>query len=271
MYPNLDSPGHQERWARLEAAKRQVVSALDQLGLDHPSKRERPESGLVFQFLADNPTPGAANSQVMTGHENGRIIINIAEADDAIREQRRATLKEPYRTLVGHIRHEIGHYYWDRLIQSEGRLRTFRALFGDERDDYAKALERYYHEGPRGDWQGHFVSAYASSHPWEDFAETWAHYLHTIDGLQTAIAFGLASPPPEVRQEDASAFPYLTPLSFDRISAMWSEVAIAVNALNRSLGQPDLYPFVLSNEVIEKLGFVHELIVSRACGARVAA
>jgi len=271
MVPNLETPGHRERWARLEAAKRQVVSALDQLGLNHPPKSESAEAGLEFRFLADDPQTGAANSHVLTGHENGIIVVNIAEADDAIREQRRTALNEPYRTLVGHIRHEVGHYYWDRLVQTEGRLRTFRALFGDERDNYAQALQRYYHEGPRGDWQAHFVSAYASCHPWEDFAETWAHYLHTIDGLQTAIAFGLAPPPQEAGKEDASALPFLTSLPFDRISSMWNEVAIAVNTLNRSMGQPDLYPFVLSSEAIEKLRFVHELIVSRTCRERIAA
>jgi hypothetical protein len=271
MVPNLDHPSNRERWARLEAAKRLVVSALDQLGLSHPTKRENADSGLAFHFLADDPNLGDPNSRVMTGHENGLIVVNIAEADDAIREQRRAALNEPYRTLVGHIRHEIGHYYWDRLIRYEGGLRGFRALFGDEREDYAQSLQRYYNNGPRADWQAHFVSAYASCHPWEDFAETWAHYMHTIDGLQTAIAFGLATPPSDAHAEDLSAFPYLASLPFNRIAVMWSEVAIAVNALNRSLGQPDLYPFVLSNEAIEKLDFVHQLIVSQCGHERAAA
>ena len=271
MVPNLDNPANKERWARLEGAKRQVVDALDQLRLNHPPKSRNAEAGLEFHFLADDPDAGAPNAHVLTGHENGLIVVNIAEADDAIREQRRAALKEPYRTLVGHIRHEIGHYYWDRLVQHEGALRSFRGLFGDEREDYAQALKRYYDGGPRPDWQSHFVSAYASCHPWEDFAETWAHYLHTIDGLQTAIAFGLATPPPEADQEDALAFPYLTSLPFERISAMWSDVAVAANALNRSMGQPDLYPFVLSNEAIAKLGYVHNLIVSQSSRERFAA
>jgi hypothetical protein len=269
--PDLGAPNHVERWAKLETAKRLVVNALDQLRLSHPTKRTEPESGLAFQFLADDPAAPGPSSKVLTGHEEGTIVINIAEADDAIREQRRTAMKEPYRTLVGHIRHELGHYYWDRLIRDGGDIKAFRAVFGDEREDYAQALERHYHDGPARNWREDFVSAYASSHPWEDFAETWAHYLHTVDGLETAVAFGLASRPPGAGRMDGGSFPYLTSLSFERIAAIWGEVTIAVNAMNRSMGQPDLYPFVLSNKAIAKVAFVHELIVSRAEQQRAAA
>ncbi len=140
---------------------------------------------------------------IMTGHEDGLITLNIEEADDAVREAARKAMHEPYRTLLGHLRHEVGHYYWDRLVDGTDWLAPYRALFGDERDDYARALERHYQQGPRPDWQAHFVSAYASSHPWEDWAECWAHYLHMRDTVDTALNFALDI---ESQQVDVTAF-----------------------------------------------------------------
>ena len=117
----------------------------------------------------------------MTGHDNGLVTIALAEADDAYREQSRVAMHEPYRTLLGHFRHETGHYFWDRLVRDRGRLEACRAMFGDDRQDYGQALQAYYDNGAPADWQSRFVSMYATSHPWEDFAETWAHYLHIVD------------------------------------------------------------------------------------------
>ena len=173
-------------------------------------------------------------------------------------------LHEPYRTLLGHFRHEVGHYYWDRLIKDSPRIDDFRVLFGDERQDYGQALQKHYDQGPRGDWQEQFVSAYASVHPWEDWAETWAHYLHMTDTLETASACGLTlrprrddeptlkSPPPTLSDTRFTAF--------DRLIDAWFPLTYVLNNLNRGLGLPDGYPFVLSPPAVEKLKFVHETL-----------
>ncbi len=269
--PDLAIDGHRVLWGRLEAAKRCVVNALDKLDLRHPPKGRAPRKGLEFHFLADDPNASGPGAHVLTGHDRGTIVINIAEADDATREQRRNELKEPYRTLVGHIRHELGHYYWDRLIGETAALPAYRELFGDERLDYNTALKTYYDGGPAPDWRDRFVSAYSSCHPWEDFAETWAHYLHAMEGLETANAFELTRIPADMRALANDSFPYLTSVPFERMFTIWTDVTIAVNAMNRSMGQPDLYPFVLSGNAIEKVAFVHELILANASETRAAA
>ena len=151
--------------------------------------------GLAFDFLADPATGSPDGPQILTGHAQGLITINIAEADDAERERARQELGEPYRTLLGHFRHEVGHYYWERLVRDGLWLESFRPLFGDERQDYGTCLQTHHDEGPPSDWQERFVSGYASAHPWEDFAETWAHYLHIVDTLETAAAFALRIAP----------------------------------------------------------------------------
>jgi hypothetical protein len=190
------------------------------------------------------------------------ITINVAEADDAEREKRRLAIHEPYRTLLGHFRHEVGHYYWDRLIRDGNRQAAFRDVFGDERQDYAQSLERYYRQGPPSDWTTNFVSAYASAHPWEDWAETWAHYLHMTDTLEMASACGLALRP--TRSEMPAARPQFSlrtaaSAPFDAIVKDWLAVTHVLNNLSRGLGRKDLYPFVLSDTAVTKLGFVHRL------------
>ena len=183
--------------------------------LPMPDRNEDPDAGLAFDFLGD-VRRRTGSAPVMTGHDNGVITLNVTEGDDAEREKRRAALGEPYRTLVGHFRHEIGHYYWDRLVRDGGRLEAFRELFGDERADYGQALQRHYREGPPPDWQSRFISAYASSHPWEDFAETWAHYLHIVDALETARSYGInvrASFMPDAAGGKIDFKPYAAPRS----------------------------------------------------------
>ena len=175
-------------WRKLEAAKHRLFYTLLRLNLPIETRNENPE-GLAFDFLADQPAQ--SGPKVMTGHDNGLITIALAEADDAERERRRTAMGEPYRTLLGHFRHEVGHYYWDRLVRDEGRLDPCRAVFGDDSQDYEQALQRHYAEGAPANWQENFVSAYATTHPWEDFAETWAHYLHIVDTLEMAGAFGV--------------------------------------------------------------------------------
>jgi len=257
--PDLGPPDHLLRWQRLEAAKHRLVYGLLRFGLPVVSKLDDPDAGLAFDFLAES----AAAPPVVTGHAEGLITINLAEADDAERERIRQEMGEPYRTLLGHFRHEVGHYYWDRLVRDGLWLAAFRELFGDERQDYGACLEAHHAEGPPPDWQERFVSGYASAHPWEDFAETWAHYLHIVDTLETAAAFGL-SVRPTAGRDPALAMaidfdPYLQG-DFDALLRAWLPLTYAVNSLNQSMGQPDLYPFVLAPTVIGKLRFVHGLV-----------
>jgi hypothetical protein len=258
--PDLSQPQHVGEWWRLEQAKHRLFYSILRLGLPHPTKAEAGEAGLAFDFLADPPGDGP---KVMTGHDNGLVTISLVEADDAEREKRRRAMGEPYRTLVGHFRHEVGHYFWDRLVRDGGRLDECRALFGDDREDYGEALKRHYERGAPADWRDRSISAYATSHPWEDFAETWAHYLHIIDTLETADAFRVRVAPKAAPDAGLAATvdfdPYVE-LDFERIIEAWLPVAFAVNSLNRSMGQPDLYPFVLAPAVVEKLGFVHRVV-----------
>jgi len=189
--PNLDAPENLLLWQRLEAAKHRLVYGLVRLGLPLVSKSEDAEKGLAFDFLAGSGAMFQEGPQVVTGHARGLITIDIAEADDAERERHRRDMAEPYRTLLGHFRHEVGHHYWERLVRNGVWHGAFREIFGDERLDYGAALKAHYTNGPQPDWQEHYVSSYAGAHPWEDFAETWAHYLHIVDTLETADAFGL--------------------------------------------------------------------------------
>ena len=269
--PDLSAPGNLQAWRDIELDKHRLFYSLLRWKLPLKTRAEDPEHGLVFRFLAD---PHAAGPKVMTGHDNGVIIIALSEADSAERERRRSEMGEPYRTLLGHFRHEVGHHFWDVLVRDGGRLDACRALFGDEREDYGKALERHYAEGPPADWRGRFVSAYATAHPWEDFAETWAHTLHIVDTLDTAAAFGLRIEPAVDPGGEHSATVDFDPYvdgSMDDIMDRWTPFVVAMNSINRSMGRPDLYPFVLAPAVVEKLGFVHDLIrhpkAERAVGA----
>lgn len=260
VIPNLDKPGNRSRWIRIERRKRRLVYDLRRRGLPVEPRSKYPDRGLAFAFLEDNPdsgsgTPGGGlefradlqTEQVLTGHANGLITINIAEADDVERERMRVQMNEQQRTLLGHFRHESGHYYWQRLPVSEALLANVRAAFGDEREDYAAALDRYYQQGPPDDWRGRFVSAYASAHPWEDWAECWAHLLQITDTLETAAAIGLATA--AVVEGDLES----------RIE-QWIELSVKLNVLSRSLDQPEPYPFVLSPQVIDKLLLVDRVI-----------
>jgi hypothetical protein len=251
MVPNLSNPAHVERWSKLEAAKRHFLYGIKRLGLPIVTRAENPQYGLGFELLADEPGSG----HVLTGHEDGLITINIEEAGAAEREAAREAMGEALRTLIGHFRHESGHYYWNLLVRDGGMLDAARAIFGDETVDYGAALEAHYANGAPADWPQNFISAYASSHPWEDFAETWAHYLHITDGLETAFAYDVLREGKDGHFEPGENIP------LNRIVASWVELTIGINAVNRSLGQPDLYPFVFSKRVIEKMVFVHRLIV----------
>ncbi|MGE0593240.1 MAG: putative zinc-binding metallopeptidase [Vicinamibacterales bacterium] len=260
VVPDVSMPGAHEAWFRLESAKRRLVFTLLSLGLPLSNRHEDPPGGLAFEFKADLDPSG---EPVRTGHSAGTITIDIAEADDAERERRRAAVREPYRTLLGHLRHESGHYYWDRLVRGQAETDGFRARFGDEREDYSAALDTYYRYGPPQDWQTRFVSAYASSHAWEDWAETWAHYLHMLDALETAAACGLSLAPPTAGEPALAPLPAnlrVDQIPFDRLIAGWFPLTYVVNTLNRGLGLADAYPFVLPPAAVDKLRFVHDLV-----------
>ncbi len=254
--PDLsDNCGHL-MWQKTEQAKRRLFYSLLRLRLP----LEHAQEPLVFDFVART----AAAPKPVMGHDNGVITIAVEEGDDATREEHREAMGEPYRTLLGHFRHEIGHYYWDLLVRDGGQAEPFRARFGDEREDYATALKRYYERKEIELGEG-FISAYATSHPWEDFAETFAHYLHIVDTLDTARAMGISLRPFN-RAELAVAFdPYRT-VDVDDLVETWLHLTFAVNNLNRSMGHPDLYPFVLSPKVAQKIGFVMNLVQENARG-----
>lgn len=255
--PDLRRPGNRERWGRLEAAKRRMLYSLLSLGLPLQHRGEQPEWGLAFDFLEDRRSnPEAALEVVGTGHHAGVIVVNVMEADPVEQARARQRLHEQYRTLIGHMRHEIGHYYWDRLIRDSERLDAFRAAFGDERADYRAALDRYYTAGPPPDWPGRFISAYASAHPWEDWAETWAHYLHMTDTLETAASHGLGGALPVAEARPGGDFA-------DRVN-QWMALSVILNELNRSMGQDDPYPFVITPVQIRKLRFIHQTIAEAA-------
>lgn len=261
--PQLSSERNRVAWFRLEVAKRRMLYTL--LGLRLPVVPKDGDGdggrGLAFEFLEDSRDGDA--TRVLTGHDNGLITINIAEADDVHREKERTLQKEPYRTLLGHFRHEIGHYYWDTLIANGARIDACRELFGDERADYQQALERHYGSAPPAGWERNFISAYATMHPWEDWAESWAHYMHMVDALETAGATGLALRPK--RSDEPRMQPPPDPLNpsnrdFDAMIESWLSLTYVLNNLSRGLGLPDSYPFVLSTPAIRKLHFIHATI-----------
>ncbi len=260
VIPDLSDPTNRVLWQKIEAAKHRAFYSFVRLNLPMSSLAEDPEHGLAFDILAD--MPGAAQ-RVMTSHDDGLITIALAEADDAERVKRRTAMGEPYRTLLGHFRHESGHYFWDRLVRDGGQIDACRDVFGDDSEDYDQALQRNYQQGPPPDWQQHFVSTYASCHPWEDFAETWAHYLHMVDTLEMAGSLGLNIAPQTDQSGSLTSVVGFDPHASTNIEALidaWVPLTIAVNSLNRSMGVPDLYPFVLSPTVVGKLGFIQALV-----------
>jgi len=270
--PDLSVPTVPGRWSKIEQAKRRMFHTLIKLGLPLETKAEEEGKiqGLAFDFLYDPAAEQQGQPQVYTGHDGGVITLNLIEADDAAREHMRTTMGEPYRTLLGHFRHEVGHHYWSRLVEPDpAALDAFRRLFGDETIDYAEALQKHY--GPAGDkiWTEDYVSFYATAHPWEDFAETFAHYLHMVDTLATLRGFSVEMAPfpgPESHAEAVVDFdPYTAPT--EALADRMVLFSFALNAINRSMGQPDLYPFRLSPGVTAKIDYVNRL-VARAAGRR---
>ena len=231
------------QYYRAEQAKRRLVYELDGLGLPLVPRDEATGEGVTFDLLS------SVEENVVTGHADGVITLDLAEGDTVHREKVKESLGEAYRTLLGHFRHEIGHYYWQVLVDDRDGNEACREVFGDETLDYQGEIDRHYAEGPPAEWEQRFVSAYATMHPWEDFAETFAHVLHITDALDTAHAFGLVVDPNVAVRRFS-----------DVVVGTWMPLAIALNQLNRSLGEGDLYPFVLAPAVIDKLAWVNALV-----------
>ena len=248
-------------WVQSEMAKRRLIFQLAELGLPVEPRREATKTGLAFDLLSSSET------KVVTGHDDGIITLDLAEADDEHRERLRLQLSEPYRTVLGHFRHEIGHYYWPLLVRDPDTLGACRALFGDDSVDYAAAVKDHYSTSADEDesWTTNYISRYATMHPYEDWAETFAHYLHILDTLQTAESFGLGTPGATgdrglTRRIGAHPTRPAGSTTFGEVIDNWLELSYALNQINRSMGHKDLYPFVLAAPVIAKMAFVDRLV-----------
>ena len=255
IIPDLSVPGNHQRWYELEVAKRRLLYILEILQLPFGNNQPDFNPPLSFDFKGDIILKDALwrtvgqGKRIFTGHANGKITINIREADDDVREQLRVDFNEAQRTVVGHFHHEIGHYYWQLLVK-ERWLGHFKDTFGDHENPlYSEALERYYASGPPRNWQQEYVSAYATMHPWEDFAETFATYLDMVSVLHTAI-----------HHQDANATAYVQETEFDDMVAAYKRLGILLNELNRTLGLIDFIPEILTPPVIKKLRFIHDLV-----------
>ncbi len=257
VIPSLEDPNNLQHWALIERAKRRLVFSLMDIGLT-PQPKTGPEDrqGLSFHLLENQP----GGMPVMTGHGDGLITLNIAEADDVFRESARVSMHEPVRTLLGHLRHEVSHYLQQRYVTGTPGEQRCKDLFGDHDADYAAALQAHYSNGSPADWSTRFISAYASAHPWEDWAETCAHYLLVIDAVQTAAAWGLRLDGPTKASTDDQE-PQSMPVE-NLIIEQWLPVAQFLNAMHRSLGLPDSYPFLLPPQVLEKMKLVQDLLAN---------
>lgn len=261
LVPDAGTDDGLRRWRAIAEAQRHLFYSFLRWDLPRPSRKEDPQGGLVFDLKDDEILPDGSCKPVLIGHDEGRIVIRTAEADDLTREQQRDAMKEPYRTLLGHFRHETGHFIWNRMVRDAGKCEDFRVVFGDERQDYCQALERHYRDGAPPGWGASYISEYATTHPWEDFAECFAHVLHVVDSLETAHIYGIALAP--MSHGELSAYANFDPYAvtdFERIAEVWIPLSVALNAIHHSMGERDLYPFILSPAIKAKLGYVHKLI-----------
>ncbi len=270
IIPDLSNPDNLKLWGLIENAKRRLLYSLMWLDLPIVNRENNPQLGLAFHLMEDQGYSEFAQTFpqqdiVFTGHRNGIITLNIAEANPVSREQTREHMDENYRTLLGHFRHESGHYFWDVLLRNSPRIDEFRALFGDERIGYGDVMQGYYANGPIANWQANWISGYASAHSWEDWAETWAHYLHMIDSMETANDYGfdLGNTKDHTPRRQQFNAEYLSSISIHDLMNEWSHFTVALNDMNRSMGLPDAYPFVLTDAITQKLAFVHSMIINQ--------
>lgn len=279
--PDLSVERHIPLWKKMESAKRRAIYTLKAFSLPLQTISESPENGLSFDFTTDRDVNDHFVSKlkdqetVFTGHNCGHITINLAEADDVARSQTKHAMGEHYRTLLGHFRHELGHYYFDHLIAGSPKKHALcKTYFGDDELDYQTALKKHYENGAPKDWRENFISEYATMHPYEDWAETWAHYMHIMDTLQTAKNFSItgsiskskaSTEPKEASKLDLPQGTYFfsSQTSIETILDTWIDFSVMLNSLNRSMGMNDAYPFVLSEPVRTKLSFIHHAIHDR--------
>jgi len=254
--PALSVAGNITKWYELEVAKRRLLYLLDRIGLPYGSRTEHFELPLSFDFKEDiKPFVNrwmsfGKEEKVYTGHADGKITINIREADPVEREKQRVAFGETQRTLIGHFRHEIGHYYWQLLVMGKDEP-AYKAIFGDhESPTYSEALDLYYKNGPKPNWSNSYISAYATMHSWEDFAETWGTYLDMVAVLDTADNTDLMHMPGEDLQDT----------QLETMLSRYADLSLKVNEVNRSMGLPDLLPETFSWPVVEKLRYIHRLI-----------
>lgn len=246
--PWLGNEDNIGRWRRFEIAKKRLLYTLNSLHLPLVDGSTDPDRGLLFDFIEDQRSnPVLLESFVSTGYLSGVITINALEADDLAREEQRVRMNESYRTLLGHLRHESGHFFQAYVLQDDRLGSEFRRLFGDPDADYQAALQRHYDLGPADGWSSYYISSYASAHPVEDWAECWSHYLHMMDTLETAAAYRMIDSPRMQRD-------------FRGIANQWRGFSTVLNELNRSIGLADAYPFVINEWVEHKLAFVGRAI-----------
>lgn len=246
--PNLSRDKNIQRWHILERSKRRLLFSLQSLGIPLANGWRDPQRGLLFDFLEDaRSNPMAASPFVTTGYLDGVVTINVLEADPAWRFAEQQASNQEYRTVLGHFRHESGHHVYRLFPCDNDLISSFAELFGDVRKDYGLALQCFHTMGPRDGWEQHHITAYASAHPSEDWAETWGHYLHIHDTLGTAVSFGLI-------ETD------LAQLDFAAKIHSWRRLSVGFNELNRSMGLDDAYPFIVNDTVAAKLEFVDHVI-----------
>jgi hypothetical protein len=274
--PDLTIVEHIPLWEKMETAKRRALYTLKTLPIPLPTLSENPEAGLSFDFITDRnvkdhfTSPLAGHKTVFTGHDCGHITINLAEADDVARSHTKEAMGERYRTLLGHFRHELGHYYFDQLIVPFPEKHALcKQYFGDDQLDYQAALKQHYEHGAPKNWREAYISEYATMHPYEDWAETWAHYMHIIDTLETAQNFSITGSTfgidTEIKELSELNLPqncssFIKQTDMNSILDTWMEFSVMLNSLNRSMGLADAYPFVLTQAVRTKLAFIHHAI-----------
>jgi len=270
IIPDLNKAENIVRWNRIERAKRRLIYTLFWLELPIKDKTVDPQNGLAFHLMEDqiHYSEFAAflpeHSRITTGHVGGVITLNIEEADPVVREEIRKQMQERYRTLLGHLRHESGHYYWSKVVNSAELVNEFKSLFGDHQADYSNALQRYYDNGPDSNWQTNYISAYACAHPMEDWAECWAHYLHMIDTMETAYDFETPISANEIiKNGQRFNKNFLASVEIKELIDHWSYLSMSLNEMNRSMGLADAYPFFISSIVTKKIAFIHKVITCR--------
>jgi hypothetical protein len=277
--PDLSIKEHIPLWKKMETAKRRALYTLKALPVPLRNIKQDPENGLSFDFTTDRDVKDHFASKlpdhetIFTGHDCGHITINLAEADDVARSHTKFAMGERYRTLLGHFRHELGHYYFDQLISNSPQKHALcKQYFGDDELDYQEALKRHYEQGAPENWRDTFISSYATMHPYEDWAETWAHYMHIIDTLETAQNYSITGSTAHVNEETEEmdelrlpqdAYYFSAQTSITEILDTWIDFSVILNSLNRSMGLADAYPFVLTQAVRTKLAFIHHAIHNR--------